>query len=177
MGNCPCCPRRKKNYDPYIYEDDEYQDSRSSSYQPPSPKVSHGSTHSSTQSNSTTSTYTPYNNAAIITDQSSSPTHSSHHPPPTSRHTPPPAQYNESAFLKNINTQDSLMNDSMIDSNVFSQYVNNNRNSDLTDSSSFPSTAQSSMVGTRSSFNAGDSIYADASSFMGSDSTGPFKKP
>lgn len=26
MGNCPCCPKRDGNYNPYVEEDDDYRE-------------------------------------------------------------------------------------------------------------------------------------------------------
>lgn len=131
MGNCPCWPKKRNNYDPYVDEDYmEYDSPAGTRYKPPQP------TSTNTQSNSTQrqsqysssrppddTTYNPPNPPPTSQNtQRQDSSRSSTHTEPPPHTTQQPQYYSESVYLsRNPNPSqptDSMLLDSMMKSSI-----------------------------------------------------------
>jgi hypothetical protein len=130
MGNCPCCPKRDGNYNPYVEDDDDYREYDSPharGYSKPLVSNSAPNTQTSHYSHANRppdeSTYSP---PSLPPPRGTSlPAHPLHSTPPTST-TPPSTQsqqrqyteYSESLYLARHPEQptDSMLLDSMMKS-------------------------------------------------------------
>eukprot|EP00026_Physarum_polycephalum_P014156 Phypoly_transcript_14637.p1 GENE.Phypoly_transcript_14637~~Phypoly_transcript_14637.p1 ORF type:complete len:251 (+),score=49.68 Phypoly_transcript_14637:95-847(+) len=167
MGNCPCCPKKGGNYNPYVEEDDEnyreYDSPNSRGYKKPLVNNNASNTQTSHYPHSNRppdeSTYIPpplppSRGTSLSQDQPQHSTPPNSTPPPRKPTHPPPqrpqqqyTQYSESLYLARQPEQptDSMLLDSMMKSSFLEKRQQR-----------FPSPPSTSQFGTESSAASGD---------------------